>query len=250
MQNFTPIGATVAYIIFVIRQSTVRNEWRVKNEKHLRAKIKNVNVLVGWQGRLSSEAAEAAGGRGRGGDGSSDGAETQATARRRGTDRASGDHTARARPVAQQTAHWRQVSVCTIITRQWVQVVIVPQRIIWSWYNGRWRLRCWYSKEGLGRSRSPPRPLRNWGKLACPKFTPNCLFYLFRLSVWFCVHEIKLMVMMTMMMKGSAGLDLYTNSLSRHAMSQFSPNFLCLRQAILQLSVRLFVRYQTVDAMF
>lgn len=44
---------------------------------------------------------------------------------------------------------------------------------------------------------------------------------------------------MTMMMKGSAGLDLYTNSLSRHAMSQFSPNFLCLRQAILQLSVRL-----------
>ena len=47
MQNFTPIGATVAYIIFVIRQSTVRNEWQVKNEKHLRAKIKNVNVLVG-----------------------------------------------------------------------------------------------------------------------------------------------------------------------------------------------------------
>jgi len=38
---------------------------------------------------------------------------------------------------------------------------IVPHRITWSWYCGRWWVDCyiWYSDEGIGRGRSPPRPL-------------------------------------------------------------------------------------------
>ena len=34
-------------------------------------------------------------------------------------------------------------------------------RITWIWYTGRWWVGCyiWYSDEGTGRSRSPPRPL-------------------------------------------------------------------------------------------
>jgi len=38
---------------------------------------------------------------------------------------------------------------------------IVPHRIMWSWYNGRWWVGCyiWYSEEGTGRGRSLPRPL-------------------------------------------------------------------------------------------
>ena len=34
-------------------------------------------------------------------------------------------------------------------------------RMIWSWYTGRWWVGCyiWYSKERTGRSRSPPRSL-------------------------------------------------------------------------------------------
>jgi len=40
-------------------------------------------------------------------------------------------------------------------------LVIVSHRIIWSWYTGRWWVGCyiWYSDEGTGRGRSPPRPL-------------------------------------------------------------------------------------------
>jgi len=31
-------------------------------------------------------------------------------------------------------------------------VIIVPYRIVWSWYTGRWWVGCyiWYSEEGLG----------------------------------------------------------------------------------------------------
>ena len=38
---------------------------------------------------------------------------------------------------------------------------IVPYRIIWSWYNGRWWVGCyiWYSKQGIEQGSSPPRPL-------------------------------------------------------------------------------------------
>jgi len=39
--------------------------------------------------------------------------------------------------------------------------IIVPHRIIWSCYTGRWWMGCyiWYSEERTGRGRSPPRPL-------------------------------------------------------------------------------------------
>ena len=47
---------------------------------------------------------------------------------------------------------------------------IVPHRIIWSSYTGRWRVGCyiWYSEEGPGRGCSIPRPL-----LAVPNVTAN-----------------------------------------------------------------------------
>ena len=37
----------------------------------------------------------------------------------------------------------------------------MPHPIIWSWYTGRWRVGChiWYSEEGTGWGRNPPRPL-------------------------------------------------------------------------------------------
>ena len=37
----------------------------------------------------------------------------------------------------------------------------MPHRIIYGWYTGRWWVNCyiWYSEEGTGRGRSPPRPL-------------------------------------------------------------------------------------------
>ena len=43
----------------------------------------------------------------------------------------------------------------------YAQVIIVPHRIIWSWYSGRWRVGCYicYKEEGTGWGRSPPRPL-------------------------------------------------------------------------------------------
>ena len=47
--------------------------------------------------------------------------------------------------------------------RTWLtrETIIVPQQIIWSWYTGRWWVGyyIWYSEEGTGRGRSPPRPL-------------------------------------------------------------------------------------------
>ena len=65
-------------------------------------------------------------------------------------------------------------SVCSL-TLQNSEAIILPHRITWSWYTGRWWVGCyiWYSKEGTGRSkegtkrgRSPPRPL-----LAVPNVT-------------------------------------------------------------------------------
>jgi len=51
------------------------------------------------------------------------------------------------------------VKICLILYS--VSVIIVPCRIIWSWYTGRWWARCyiWYSDKGTGWSRSPPSPL-------------------------------------------------------------------------------------------
>ena len=46
----------------------------------------------------------------------------------------------------------------------------MPRRIIWSWYTDRWWVDCyiWYSKDGTGRRRSPPRPI-----LAVPNVTAH-----------------------------------------------------------------------------
>ena len=50
------------------------------------------------------------------------------------------------------------------------KAIIVPHRIIPSWYTGRWWVGCyiWYSEEGTGRVPSPPRPL-----LAVPNVTAH-----------------------------------------------------------------------------
>jgi len=49
-------------------------------------------------------------------------------------------------------------------------VIILPHRITWSWYTGRWWVGCyiWYSKERTWRGRSSPRPL-----LAVPNVTAS-----------------------------------------------------------------------------
>ena len=41
--------------------------------------------------------------------------------------------------------------------------VIVPHRIVWSWYTGRWWVGCyiWYSEEGLGGAKARPGPSIN-----------------------------------------------------------------------------------------
>ena len=56
----------------------------------------------------------------------------------------------------------------TSLTLYSAKVIIMPRRIIWSWYTGRWRVGCyiWYCEEGTGRGPSPPRPL-----LAVPNLT-------------------------------------------------------------------------------
>jgi len=58
----------------------------------------------------------------------------------------------------------------TLLTLYSAKAIIVPHRIIWHWYTGRWWVGCyiWYSEEGIGRGRSPPRPL-----LAVPNVTAH-----------------------------------------------------------------------------
>jgi len=50
-------------------------------------------------------------------------------------------------------------SVSKLLTLQSAEAIIVPHRIIWSSYSGRWWVGCyiWYSEEGPGRGPSPPR---------------------------------------------------------------------------------------------
>jgi len=52
-------------------------------------------------------------------------------------------------------------SVIMVLTLQTPKAIIVPHRIIRSWYTGRWWVCCyiWYSKEGPGRAAVPPSPL-------------------------------------------------------------------------------------------
>jgi len=59
----------------------------------------------------------------------------------------------------------------SILTLLWALVIIVPHRIIWSWYTGRWWVGSyiWYNEEETGPwGRSPPRPL-----LAVPNVTAH-----------------------------------------------------------------------------
>ena len=50
------------------------------------------------------------------------------------------------------------------------KVIIVPHRIMWSWYTGRRWVNCyiWYNDEGIGRGGRLPRPL-----LAVPNVTAH-----------------------------------------------------------------------------
>jgi len=60
-------------------------------------------------------------------------------------------------------------AVCNFVLTFWsAESIIVPRRIIWSWYINHWWVCCyiWYSEEGTRRGRSPPRPL-----LAVPNVT-------------------------------------------------------------------------------
>jgi len=70
-------------------------------------------------------------------------------------------------------------STCYVLTLYSAKLLIIPHRIIRSGYTGRWWVyqRCiccikcnniWYSKEGTGQGRSPPRPL-----LAVPNVTAH-----------------------------------------------------------------------------
>jgi len=57
-----------------------------------------------------------------------------------------------------------QKSICSFkwcnLTLQSAKVITAPHRKIRSWYNGHCRVGCyiWYSEEGTGQGRSPPRP--------------------------------------------------------------------------------------------
>ena len=57
-----------------------------------------------------------------------------------------------------------------MLTLYSAKAIIVPHRIIWSWYTGRWWVGCyiWYSKEVTGQSCSPPESL-----LAVPNVTAH-----------------------------------------------------------------------------
>jgi len=67
----------------------------------------------------------------------------------------------------QQTANSGKTAILTLYS---AKAIVVPRRIIWSWYTGRWWVGCyiWYSEEGTGRGRSSPRPF-----LAVPDVTAS-----------------------------------------------------------------------------
>ena len=72
---------------------------------------------------------------------------------------------------AETTVSGSEFQICEAATgKARPPIIIMPHQIIWRWYIGRWWVGCyiWYSKEGTGRSRSPPRPL-----LAIPNVTAH-----------------------------------------------------------------------------
>jgi len=69
-----------------------------------------------------------------------------------------------------RVSHVTSRHVIASLTLYSSKMITLPHRIIWSWYTGRWWTCCyvWYSEQGTGRGRSPPRPI-----LAVPNVTAN-----------------------------------------------------------------------------
>ena len=49
-----------------------------------------------------------------------------------------------------------------LLTLYSAEAIIVPHRMVWSWYTGCWWVSCyiWYNDEGIGRDHSPQAPPR------------------------------------------------------------------------------------------
>jgi len=61
-----------------------------------------------------------------------------------------------------RVSHWPHFLVCISLNPLDSKgIIIVPHRIIRSWYTGRWWVGCyiWYSEEGPGLAAAPPSPL-------------------------------------------------------------------------------------------
>jgi len=56
------------------------------------------------------------------------------------------------------------------------KAVMVPHRVIWSCYTGRWLVGSyiWYSEEGTGRSCSPPTPLLSVPNVSSSPINGQC----------------------------------------------------------------------------
>ena len=52
----------------------------------------------------------------------------------------------------------------------WALAIVMPRRMIWTWYTSHWWVGCynWYSEEGPGQGRNPPKPI-----LAVPNVKEN-----------------------------------------------------------------------------
>ena len=62
-----------------------------------------------------------------------------------------------------------------ILTLYGAKAIIVPRRIIWSWYTGRWWMGCciWYSDEGTGAQ--PAQALPRCTKYNSPPINGQCI---------------------------------------------------------------------------
>jgi len=73
--------------------------------------------------------------------------------------------------IVQSTSNRIMHITCEVhsLTLQSSEAIIVPHRIIWSWYTRRWWVGCYisYCDEGTGRGRSLPRSL-----IAVPNWQP------------------------------------------------------------------------------
>jgi len=83
--------------------------------------------------------------------------------------------------------HVKYTVSCLIVWWR-ANVIIVPRRIIWSWYTGRWWVGCyiWYSEEGTGRLRSPPKSLLAVPNVTADPSTATASVYQLPITVWSC----------------------------------------------------------------